>query len=503
MSYSIEFIKYQEVKSGTALHTITEFELKIDPKSIAGVDYHKQESRLCRVSAFADSWLDSYLRPFINTISGRIGNYPFWEIAIRLKYNGAVEYTGYLRNDAVDYNKKTNIYTMTFSDTLSILNHIGDVNNIDTNTEMTALTFQLKPALINILDRIISETGITLNVAVTDDYNLGLDSAVSNVTLYDKNNDDQLIELLDEDPIEDFIWVTPLTETFTEAMLSDYTWHVRHNYIYLEEYFGAVKCIWSRYRQKGLGYENYGGNVVAKVQEELLIKEMVIDNDILIVSQNLIFKDDISHAATATMLNYLNDDEDNMFKYEYIDQGYLQGDVYEYTIGNDAYTVSTNGNFMYYNGILDMTSIRWDYGIFTLNSILKLLLTISNLTLVVEDNGDLTIRNKGSNTGGRVLTIADADVVDFVQSGILRSDLNLGSIVRVASKILQPPLAEVLNQYYNNLYTGLLNSTNLTIVNNYNLSVYDVITVYGETYKIISVHLDTDRFIYTIRAWRV
>jgi hypothetical protein len=493
LSWTIDFVDYSEARNGTAQHTISEFELNLNPNSITSVDYFKNESRLCNIKFYQDDWTNSHLGSFMGGTGNILYTYSFfWKYVLRIKYNGAIQYIGYLRRDGISLDNNEDTYSFRLCDIIGVLYNVAKDKKHETLTvpQQVHGSKGLLSYNLNGLMGDSSGASLVFDSYLIDNYDLVSGLEVDNIELYNKNNDEQLSYIIGNTTdwdwfVEDVVTVSGLTDTVVVA---------QHGIIHIND--DIVEIIMMKYTQ-----EIYYELATWKVKERIYIKTFDVNNDVLLTNQNLQFE-----GVTGTY-NSLEDAvtraNELWLYHQYYSPNHPVIDNFELTFGNDTYSLTTNANELNYTGtmnfytvIMDTTKER------SYESDIRMLLLMNNVTLSIHNDGIIEIINKTKSVGETV-TINSSDVLSLSQSGITKQTPDYSSANSGMIQENQDVVSNAEEDHYEDLFQSLVKEITVKIENNYNLSLNQVISMYGYEYKINSIHLDNDRFIYTIKAWGV
>jgi hypothetical protein len=490
LSWTIDFVDYSEARSGTALHTITEFDLSLDANAITSVDYFKKESRRCSVSFFDDSWISEYITPFINGQGNILDTHSYyWKYVLRIKHNGNVEYIGYLKRNNVKYNKADKTYSIRLTDTFGI--YVDLAHGETTSGAEGQVTYTFDGLLFQSIYNIIGngQGGFKLDTQYIANYDLVSGLEVSELELYNKNNDNQLIPYVAN--IDNWEWfvddIVTLTSTVWEGVVK------QHAVIYLSN--GKPRIVLMKYFQ-----QIYNGGY--RLFERIYVKTFTINQDVWIEDSELVVQENFSEFTNiANNVSYAN--ELNLYDDYYTDLGYPASDAFYLGVGNDFYELTEHANELNYSGNINFEEVVVDgsqkrqY----LND-LKMCLLMNNLTLYIHNDGVIEVINKTLESGDAI-TISNNDIISMQETGIIKQTPDYMSYNSGMIEINQRMTSDAEANYYDELFESLTKEINIQIENNYDLSLNNIVTVYGNNYKINSIHLDNDRFIYTIKAWGV
>ena len=492
MSWTIDLVDYSEARTGTAAYTISEFEMNLDPNSITGVDYFKQESRLCNITFFQNSSIDLLLTPFLEGTGNILYTHSFyWKYVCRIKYNNSIQYIGYLRRDGVNIDNNNGKYSFRLSDISGVLFNLAKEFNwlaLTTPTQIYGVRGLLY-ANINYLMGDSSGVAIHFDSYTVDNYDLTSGLQVDDIELYNKNSDEQL--LAEVGNIDLFNWfvddVVVITSTVTIGTVA------QHAVIYVED--DTTKVVLMKYTQA-----LYAGGY--SLFEKIYVKTFNINNDIWIVEQDLsVQTTNQTFISVAGAVGYAN--ALNLYEPYYSDLGYPVVDVFDLTVGNDNYHLAEDANELNYDGITNFYEVVMNTSKDrTVESDIKMLLLMNNLSLYIHNDGIIEIINKTTEIGGST-TISDADIISLSQSGIIKATPDYNSVNSNMIEVNQNVVSNAEKDYYEDLFDSLVKEISIQIENKYDLSLNQVIVVYGSNYKISSIHLDNYRFVYTIKAWGV
>jgi len=492
LSWAIEFVDFSEAREGSALNTISEFELNLNPNSVTSVDYFKQESRLCTIKFFKDSWIDSELGLFINGTGNILDVYSYWwKYVCRIKFNGATEYIGYLRRDGITVDNNKDMYMLKLYDISGVLFNLAKefIWEILPVSNRVFRVDELLESNLNGLMGDSSGTNLIFDSYLINNYDITAGLQIDNIELYNKTGDLQLLAQVED--IDDWDWFVDDVIIITENIQSGVV--AQHAVLYVEG--GFTKVVLMKYKQ-----ELYQGGF--SLLETIYVKTFTITNDVWLLDQVLAIQNTnqtfISVAGAVAYANALN-----LYNPYYVDLGYPVVNVFSLTVGNDNYDLIETANILNYSGFLNFFTVTMDTTKErTYESDIKMLLLMNNLALSIHNDGIIEIINK-TITIGRSTVIDPADIISFKQSGIIKQVPDYGSINNGLIQKKQEITSNAERDFYEDLFESLTKEINVKIENNYDLILNQIIIISDDNYKVKSIHLDNDRFVYTIKAWGI
>ena len=524
MGWTIEFVLYDEAKTDYVSITSDKHSteamfdsMDFDPRSITSVDYYKQEPRFGKISLFADTWLTTNLGVFLNGIGNVITDTSYWNYVVRVLYNGNTEYVGYVRRDFVSYNKTTDEYTFRTYDSFGIIvdlmkeYSVNDMYDYFNGTEVDILLL----TALNLTKRFLYSGTPVLDIGINESYNLISGVQGNNVPIYTHTEDTQLSNIIDTLSFinfDDWIWLDTITTLDTGATGWQTVLNKNVCRIYRLTPAGITSVVLMKYYQR----VKLNGND-SQFEDHLITRYFDIESDVKLINRG------ISHHSVeftgleeqTILLANGGFISNNPYRNSYViyydpwdgSQSSIKAGLELATsnnltlsIGDDFYEIdSIDGNKLYFTGLLNIENVDVAWGDTSMYSLVECLLFLNNLCLLTENNGDITIYNKQDNNGSNI--ISDADVLSFVNGGIIKKPPNYSGILSVIEDTESIALA--LRNIYSVLFSTLTTEINAEISNNYTLNVFDNITIYGDNYKISSIKLDNEKFIYTIKAWRL
>lgn len=500
MSYSIEFINWNESDGGSALHTITnDFELNSDPQKITGIDYHKQDSRLAEISFVNDNSEFVNLN-IINNINNYVAGYDssFWEYAVRLKKDGILDFTGWVKMSSIHYNKKTNIINLRISDILSILVLTGmhTVSTAESEYDFeTLLEHTIWKCFASFRDEgLLEEYG--LNIINNYEFNTSIPSNLEVVM----SDDDFGITGWDDwiaDDSENF-WALQLNSTYPLNAYTDADYTVRNISLDNE---GIVKLTMMRYRKIKFETTAYGSTWWT-FQEAISILTCRFDSNF--IPYSFITQKYIREAITNVIEGIIQDlyDEESYYS-DYVGKGYPVSDNLSYQIDEDNRLYFYRPTFepvrIYLDGYLRFTKVSLISGEYPAVDLIRMLLMINNLILKPDNKGNIYIMNKEVYSSN--IEISDTDVLEYKRDSVLRSSVNYKSLLSPMVETNIQMISLALREYYKNIMPQY--EYNLVILTNYNLDLINKIVVYGKSMQIVEIEKDLHDFYYTIKAWSI
>ena len=534
MSWSLEFVLYTEAKTDYGLctnpHTIiNHYEMEIDPRTITGIDYFKQEPRIASISLLLDTWLSENLVLFLNGMGNIIEGTPYWSYVVRIKYNGNIEYLGYVKRDLVSYDSEFGECKIGMYDSYGILNDLmkglsyneffggqisGNVTGLLANTISSAINFQFdgRPAL---------------DITINQNYNLVSGVIANNVALYEHSRDPELESAVNSNSyvgsFDDWLWY----ETGSAINVNLYNvWQtaIPKNVCSIYEYDGKLSVVFMKYYQRVLLLPD---GLDCIFTDALFVRHFDIEQNIIITNKGffyttysyvglynqVLYKIDPNFGYPTSPRNsyytyYYNvqyEGTPSQYVYPSLIKAGLETQTvhnFNYTIGDDNYAIDNiDGNTFYYSGVANVSHVVINREREkTFKDMIDFLLLLNNLCLVSEKNGDIAIYNKNDSTINTI-TISDNDVVSNRPHGIIKSVPDYANITSVIEN--SESIAVFMKAVYKILFESLTTENDIEIENSYTLTIFDKAVVYGVTYKIASIHLDNERFIYTIKAWRI
>jgi hypothetical protein len=495
MSWTIEFITWSGSNGGESFHTISDniIDLKIDADKITGIDYHSQESRNAKITILNDN-SDFFQNNIINDISNNIFGYSkiFWDHAVRIKLNDEIKFTGWVKITSIKYNKKTDIIELTASDILSVM-----LANGEYSTQSGGITHQfrdlLRSLIWNSFNPQYSEFGIDeygLNVINNYDFQTGISYNGLELTM---TNEDWG---MDYNNWDDYFGAEINTFWGYGIWYAPHFLHSNpHNILNLRLEDGIPILTLMRYFK--CKYNPYQGS--HHIKEKLSLATCKFDS-------NMIPYDFYADTTTTTTTSdnpsqqTINYGAELLYNNDYVNAGHptinaLSLDIDgENTIYFGEY--EENPITIKFDGLIGFTEIIFNVGEYSFNARIKMLLMINNLALKVDNLGNIVIINKDYSISDYI--IADADVLEFTQSRVLRKSPDYSSVLSPLADNVNI-ITTALQSYYDDFIPDFEYS--VEIVNNYDLNLNDEITVYGKQMIIVEIDKDLDDFSYKIKAW--
>ena len=487
-------------------HKITDevISIKMDSAKITGIDYHKQESRNAKIEFLNDD--SSFVQlNFINQVTPISENSPFFYYFVRILEDGNIIFTGWVKRTSIKYDKKSDKIKLTASNVISVLVETGkekitynedtiiDIDNLlylilnqtigNTGTPSFNIDFNLNYTK----ETGITQTGMTIPIQDTD---FGTDWA----NFYDNSGNWW------DSPIE---WDTAYhTNTYGSQ---HYGLINSHNILALridsaddKPQLIMMKYYKTKYKQRFSFEDDFN----YYIKENLLLKKCKFDS---------LFSpyDFFSHSFGNETFCPTEAIQTNIYENEQLYQDYLGMDlpseksisvtgfdehestIYLESLIEDPITVN-------YTGYMAFDLITIKQGTYSKIDILKMILTMNNLTIKNNKTGSIEIINKNYSIGNT--SIAESDIIDFSQSAVQSSEIDYSSLLTPLSDNTEV-IASALSSYYSEAIPDY--EYELEILNNYDLNLNDKITVLNKTMYIVDIGLDRDKFSYKIKAWSV
>lgn len=503
MSWSIEFVLYGEAKDGVSQNTITnELILKFDKHAITGVDYYKQEPRYCKIELFSSDWINNNLSTFLNGDGNSLNSdiySGYWNHCARVKYNGTTKYIGYLKRENIQYDKKTDTYNLTFVDLWFVFDYWSSIKD-KTGLGQT-ITFQnhLSNLFFSFKHSPWSQGGGSdpFEGYVSYDFNYEGGVPVEGLNIYDHDLDEQLINVDKHVGLTIDNWEWQPDNPYALPILGG-GWVTSHATSWAGvNSDGKTTFTMMRYDQIFFPYGN-----LDYVEQEIWIKKITLEYNDIVLSSTLYHNTDtrsfesFDDAEKFVASKYLYDKD-------YIKEGYSLIPQLTITNGDDYYYFAMTSNEIRYTGIMNFYRLKLKQETIKMQDYVNLLMYLNNLTIVSNDVGDMTVINKLPISSASSNNILDDDIIEFKSIGILGKTPNFMSLTSIIDSVNNDEIGKALGTYYANLSNLIKQNVDIEILNNYDLNMLDVITVYGHDYSIYAILLDEDRFSYIIKMWSV
>lgn len=515
MSWSLEFINWDESNGGTAIHTISTdiYKIKLDPEKITGQDYYKQESRICKVTLLNDNsdFIKGNMIDDMKVLDYEYGHdSSFWEYAVRLKKDGDLVFTGWVKISSFDYNKKTDIMQFTISDILSVI-----VANTKHQIGVDSETKQFTSFLENGLSKSIGHSkgygfGNLSERDGFDDYGL----TITNNYTFDSGIEGENLEIvISDDDFDVTNW-----STFNDPVLNDF-WY--NSFFYIDPTIygvisgeeeeektvlnissnedGIAQLTLMKYNKRKFTGTQYGSAHYYFQQKLSLLKCYFDDNFIPYSFSNEVHFNDTFSSSEEAIVN-AQYSEESYYNNNYVDKDYPLINSLSYDIDDDnrIYFIGTDPITIYYDGTMIFTEVTITGGYYNYMSLIKMLLMINNLVLKVSKEGNLEIINKDDYNGETV--IDDDYVFEFKTNAVLHQEPDYSSILSPLTSSVES-IETSLRDYYKDTIPQY--EYYVEIENKYDLSLNDKIVVYDKNMQIVEIEKDLDDFYYTIKAWSV
>jgi len=501
LSYSIEFINWNESNGGAALHTITnDFELSFDPEKITGIDYYKQDPRLAEIS-FVNDNSEFITLNIINNVNIYVAGYDssFWEYAIRLKKDDVLIFTGWVKISSINYDEKRNIISLRMSDILSVLVLTGEHPRGFAEAE-----YGFENLLYNIIWKCfasVRDEGLLekYGLNIINDYEFNT-SIPSNLEIVMTDEDFGITGWDDwtADDSENF-WALQLSSTFPEDFYTDADYTIRNISLDNE---GVVRLVMMRYRKIKFETTAYGSTWWT-FQQNIAILKCSFDSNF--IPQYFSTEKYIGEPITNTVEGIIQDlyDAESYYNNQYIDKGYPIVDNLSYQIDEDNrlyfHTPWDDPITIYIDGFFKFINVSLITGSYSATSLIKMLLMINNLVLRPDSIGNIYIMNKEVYSSN--IEISDTDVLEFERNSVLRSSVDYKSLLSPMVETNIEMISLALREYYKDVIPQ--HEYNLEIEDNYDLFLFNKIVVRGKEMKIVEIKKDLHDFYYIIKAWSI
>ena len=478
--YTIHFRNWYSPQ-GTDIHEVNTdvFDVKIDPLSITGVDYYKYESRRASFLLYNDSWLDTNLQNGINS-SNQIGDMEFWKYAVIIKQDNITIYTGYLKRDNLKYDRQYGEYQITLLDFWAIMRHFGTQE-----TEFDDNDYEFNNLLVNLVSNMKQSVGgYGWGVSYDPNYNFDTSMAVIDQQVFDGGS-------------------------YANGGHSEWYWMpfstLNHSVRAFRQNGNDIDVFYMKYWQRP--DPNYMvGDSYATSREKIIWQKLTITNRIQIINYEY-------GGAQSTQIHYSEGTNtpdiieaaylatDPLYNAEWVDSDYPIADNTTYTDG-DGFTWVMTGDKINYTGNLYFDYVNIVSDTYTLNSIMDMCLLVNNLTLNITAEGDILVRNKNAIDGSYSIETIDDEYIDNQsEQGIIKREPDYESIFRPLASF--PIISSAIKTYYLELFATLNKELSCMIENEYDLNLGQQIVVDSNNYKISSILLDSDNYLYSIKAWSV
>jgi len=506
LSYSIEFINWDESNDGTAVHTITDdLELKLDPESITGIDYYKQESRMATISFLNDNstFIETNLITNMQSYEFNI-NKNFWEYAIRIKDGTNLMFTGWVKLSSFKYDKKTDTIKIMAMDMLSVILDANDYSYpFQGNPNTGDFAVFLRQFLYygtSLEHEGVNEYGISYTNNFdyqTDIQQTGMEIDIDGIGDEYYNPDGNW-----DDYFGNF-WGMPSTWENPDYISRDNPYNIQN--FRINDDGIVVMTLMRAYRHYGTGtswgpsgfniresyrwrtyffdenHQPYGFFENSFTTVTYFTEEEDADDYWATPAISIIYSDsytpNVPSNPTETVLNLVISDTERYYFHSY----------------------AWNPITVKYDGMMNFLSLDIKEGDYNVNGIVKMCLMINNLAIKLDNAGNIEIINKDYTVEN--IEIDDEDVLEYKQSAILKSDVDYESILAPMVETNAEIITNALSDFYNDNIPQY--EYNLEIENNYDLNLLNKIVVSGREMQIVEIKKDLHDFYYTIKAWSI
>ena len=433
-------------------HSLDILSIKEDADSITGIDFFSTEAKNCKLEFFEDSWTLSNLRNITN--SNCLEDTRILALALKVNDN---KY--YIEQDKIKYNKKDNRFIVSGIDLMGLLLRLADNTYSFPTTHQDAIQL-LKDTIGNVLD--IDD--YIIPYTIIDDIT-GQSVAIQNYQVPLQHDD--YIEYLSGacewggsawEVIGRWKWVGLENNDIVVYFYYRREWNVDPIEEYSEQTTISFKYKMIDEAVPELVYQNVNIGVQGTPPADLPTSIGGHDPSI----PQLTYTSEAGTTYTIDDINLL-----------------LSGDVFF-----DNCTIRAN----------DEGSSEYKQ-----KKVLKTLMLLNNIYLY--SNGDnIYLGNKTTFTG--VATeILNSDLIEYKESYITFKEIDLMEEMAILES--HNATASFLNFYYAGIKELFNMEINVEIVNNYNLSLLELISIDSNDYVITYIELDLDNFAYKIKAWSI
>ena len=482
-------IQFLNTYDDSLVYQVKELDYEIDAQSITSVDYFKIESRTASIKLFENTWLMTHLVTDFDVSLDKyiIGSYTsatenedtnlsnFSLYKVRIVRDNIILYTGYFQRTDRTYNKKKKLITINLTDIYGRIIDKMD-RRVFTYTDFelsyyTKLQDCIKTTIPKFADGFISDVNISANLAGPE-IGLPIDT-------------DILIDGYDND------W--PMWEWDAGG---HYVLQIGQKGGYYLDNDGIVNLVmWKQWTYYSGQFGQYINEVfrVFHVQFPFASTQAIVVLDTVYTERlqvssgetpNLDETYDIyPEVADSISISSENaEDDPNVYS------------VRTETVGDDFLM------YVHFAGRSVTRNIEIIEGENN-STVLKTLLFLNNLTLYSDNLGNIFVKPKTESVGS--IIIRDNDILDYEVEGVLYKNPDYSGILSIIDSNSLVNLEEEVELYYGDIMNNISDEISLDVMNNYNISIFNKIVVYGEDYLVSEIALDKNGQTYKIKAWRL